>query len=129
MPHRHEAWWAQAHRDYEAAQHSFDAGSYEWCAYQSQQAAEKALKALLRFHGREMRGHVLPGLLETIRSFLAVPSDVWVAAQELDQHYFRSRYPDSLASGHPAEAYDGALGAECLRYAESILEFVEQNIS
>jgi len=129
LPHRHEAWWAQARRDFEAAQHSFDAGSYEWCAYQAQQAAEKALKALLRFHGREMRGHILPGLLETIRSFLAVPPELLVAAQELDQHYFRSRYPDSLPSGFPAEAYDEALAAECLGHAESILDFVEQNIS
>ena len=129
MPHRHEAWLAQARRDFEAANHSFDVGSYEWCAYQAQQAAEKALKSLLRFHGREMRGHVLPALLETIRDSLAVPPELITAAQELDQHYFRSRYPDSLASGYPAEAYNEALAAECLRYAETILEFVEKNIS
>ena len=129
MPHRHEAWLAQGRRDFEAAQHSFDTGSYEWCAYQAQQAAEKALKALLRFHGREVRGHTLLQLLETVRDFLATSHELMTAAQELDQHYFRSRYPDSLTSGYPAEVYDEAIGGECLRYAESILEFVEKNVS
>ncbi len=129
MPHRHEAWLAQAKRDLEAAYHSYSAGDFEWCAYEAQQSAEKALKSLLRFHGREMRGHTLVQLFETLQSFLTVPVELTEAAQELDLHYFRSRYPDSLTSGYPAEVYNDGIGRDCLRYAESILDFVNKNIS
>jgi len=129
MPHRHEAWLAQAQRDLAVAHLSFDADQYEWCAYQAQQAAEKALKALLRFHSYETRGHALLRLREVVQRFLKVSPELIAAAQELDQHYFRARYPDSLSSGYPGQAYDDSLGAECLRNATTIIEFVTQNIS
>ena len=129
MHHRHEAWLAQAKRDLQAGHHSYDADSYEWCAYQAQQSAEKALKALLRFNGREVRGHTTYQLLDTIQTFLPVAPELFVAAQEPDQHYFRSRYPDSLASGYPAEQYDATIAGECIRYAGNILDFVEKNVS
>jgi len=49
MPRRHEDWLAQAKRDLKAARDSLSSGNYEWTAFQAQQAAEKALKALLQW--------------------------------------------------------------------------------
>ncbi len=79
--------------------------------------------------GVEVRGHTTYQLLEAIQAFLPVPSDLYAAAQELDQHYFRSRYPDSLTSGYPAEQYDDAIAGECMKYADVLLDFAKKNIS
>ena len=39
-------WWEQAKKDLSAAKNSVKSGDYEWASFQSNQAAEKALKAL-----------------------------------------------------------------------------------
>lgn len=51
MPPRYQDWLKQAERDFKAAQDSLRAGNYEWAVFQSIQAAEKALKAVLLFCG------------------------------------------------------------------------------
>ena len=37
-------WWSQSEKDLEAANNSLKSGNYEWASFQSNQAAEKALK-------------------------------------------------------------------------------------
>lgn len=44
---RHEDWLKQADSDLCAAEDSASSNHYEWACFQAQQAAEKALKALL----------------------------------------------------------------------------------
>ncbi|MGQ9595911.1 MAG: HEPN domain-containing protein [Thermoproteota archaeon] len=44
-------WLRQAERDLKAAGDSFVSGNYKWACFQAQQAAEKALKAVLFLRG------------------------------------------------------------------------------
>lgn len=44
---RHEDWLKQAYSDLQAAEDSAGSDHHEWACFQAQQAAEKALKALL----------------------------------------------------------------------------------
>lgn len=73
MPHRHADWLAQAQRNLKVARDNLADQNYEWCSFQCHPAAEKALKALLRFHAVETRGH---DLLELIKSAKVLPSVV-----------------------------------------------------
>lgn len=89
----------QGQRDLKAARDSLDAGNYEWTAFQAQQGAGKALKALLRFYNQEERGHTLLHLLSEAQSYVAVPDDLWPKVRELDRHYIQPRYPNGFDSG------------------------------
>jgi HEPN domain-containing protein len=125
MSRRHHDWLMQAQRDLKAAQDSLNAGNYEWTAFQTQQGAEKALKALLRYHNHEARGHTLVHLLDTAQEFVSVPSDLWPKVRELDRHYIQPRYPNGFATGYPAEFYDLEIAERVLAYGVQILEFVQ----
>jgi len=116
---------AQARRDLKAARDSFADGNYECCAFQAQQAAEKAL---LRFHHREIRGHTLVRLLTQMEDIGPIPADLPAMARELDRHYIQPRYPNAFAEGYPGEFYDEETATRCLQYAEAILAFVENRI-
>lgn len=128
MARRYEDWLAQARKDLKSAQDSEAAGNYEWACFQAQQSAEKAVKALLRYHNQETTGHTLVHLLREAKAFATVPEDVPPLARELDRHYIAPRYPNSFASGHPAEYYDAETAARCLDYAHRFLDFIEANL-
>ena len=94
----------------------------------TQQAAEKALKALLRYNNLEVGGHTLVHLLERVREFTRVDEELIGKARELDGHYIRPRYPNSFAEGYPGEFYDKAIAERAIEYAQAILGFVEERI-
>jgi HEPN domain-containing protein len=129
MPRRHKDWLAQAERDLKAAKDSLKAGNYEWCSFQAQQAAEKALKALLLYFNREAREHSVVHLLREARTFVKTPQDLMAAAQELDRHYIQSRYPNDLPEGYPGEYYDERLAKECIAHAQSFLDLARSIIA
>jgi hypothetical protein len=57
VPRRIDDWMRQADKDLKHARTSLAAGDYEWACFASQQAAEKALKALYQSLGGESFGH------------------------------------------------------------------------
>ncbi len=128
MSRRYGDWLFQAQRDIKAARDSLNAGNYEWTAFQAQQGAEKALKALLRCYNHEARGHTLVHLLETAQRLITVPPELWPKARELDRHYIQPRYPNGFSSGYPAEFYDRETAERALTYATEILEFVQDHV-
>jgi len=90
-------WWDQAHRDLGHAEHSVAAADFEWAAFAAQQAAEKALKALIMAHGGDPFGHSVTSLAEAAPAGLeASPAEI-EAANRLDKHYIPSRYPNGFA--------------------------------
>ena len=129
MSRRYEDWLMQARRDLKAARDSLNAGNYEWTAFQAQQGAEKALKALLRYHNNEARGHTLVHLLGSVQDFVVVPSSLWPKVRELDRHYIQPRYPNGFATGYPAEFYDQETARRALAYGTEILEFVQDHLA
>jgi HEPN domain-containing protein len=128
MSRRYQDWLMQARRDLKAARDSLNAGNYEWTAFQAQQGAEKALKALLRYHNHEARGHTLVHLLDTVQDFVAVPADLWPKVRELDRHYIQPRYPNGFATGYPAEFYDQETAERVEGYGTEIVEFVQSHL-
>ncbi len=118
-------WFLQALRDYKAAQDSLRNENYEWSCFQAQQAAEKALKALLYAHGRSAWGHSLVELLNYLKDVEDVREDYYVDARELDRHYIPSRYPNSSESGYPGMYYDEPTACRALEACKRIIDWVK----
>lgn len=68
MPNRQRDWFRQAEADFRHAGHARDHAHHEWACFAAQQAAEKALKAVLVSRGQDAWGHTVTALLEIGRA-------------------------------------------------------------
>ena len=118
-------WFLQALRDLRAAGESLRTESYEWSSFQSQQAAEKAVKALGYALGRISWGHSVTELLEGLRESLPEAESYMSDSRELDRHYIPSRYPNAFESGYPALYYDIETAGRAVECARRIIDWVE----
>jgi HEPN domain-containing protein len=129
---QHEAlrWLKQAEKDLSSARNSLDSGDYEWACFQSQQSAEKALKALLYLHGyRKILTHSIFELVKEVggseREFMRLTRQ----AKVLDGVYISSRYPNGIAGDLvPGEYYEQEDAEECISCAGLILAEVKNYI-
>ena len=117
-------WWLDtADGDLAAAGVLRDAGRFNLSAFHAQQAAEKALKAVLVSRGKTLRSHACVAIVAALKAHgVAVNEDIEAAGRRLDLHYVQSRYPNGLG-GDPTRYYDLAMADECLGYAERICQF------
>ena len=122
-------WFLQALRDLKAARDSRSSGNYEWAAFQAQQAAEKALKALLYAHGESAWGHSVLELLSELKRHYNDVDMLMSGARELDRHYIPSRYPNVYESGYPGEYYDDETASRTIRYSEAIIGWVQKKLN
>ena len=106
----------------------FAAERYSPCAFFCQQAAEKALKAAIYNSSERPWGHSVPSLLDQVCVILRVQPDnaPFMAAEALDEHYIRSRYPDARPSSEADYTREVAEGA--LQDAGSVHAFVLENL-
>ena len=119
-------WFRQALRNLRSAEVLFENELYEEVCFESHQAAEKALKALLNSLGIERRGHSLTFLIrEVLGKGIDVPRDISECSLMLDKHYIPSRYPDVFDEGAPMDYYSRRDGEECLRCAKKVIEWVK----
>ena len=95
MPDRSRDWFQQAKRDLEQAKSSKAEGRHERACFASQQAAEKALKALHLKFRQESWGYVVARQLRELP--VSVPDDLVQKGKVLDSFYIPTRY----ANGHP----------------------------
>lgn len=125
----YQKWLAQALRDLRTAENSLNSGDYYACAFWSQQAVEKALKALLISRGgKVVKGHDLVELGYIIRYELRIDvSRIMDHLRELTMHYTVSRYPDA-ANGLPYEVYTEGKARRVLEMAREVVEWVRQNL-
>ncbi len=125
---RSRDWLDQAKRDLEHARRSIDLGHFEWACFASQQAAEKALKALHLRQGTVAWGHsvfeLLDGLLEGHRP----AADLLDRAKVLDRFYIPSRYANAHPSGPPYRYYTHADAEQAVAIAEEIVAYCERQI-
>ncbi len=118
-----EMWFRQAERDLAKAVNDLATGDWDSAAFWSQQAAEKALKAVLLNAGVAHRGHELLGIAETIRAELGVDvSEIVDDLRELTVHYTISRYPNA-ANAVPYELYDERRARDLVERARKVLEW------
>ena len=64
---RSQDWLAQALRDLEKAKNDIRFEYWEWACFTAQQAAEKAVKALLMARGSDAWGHAITPMLRALR--------------------------------------------------------------
>jgi len=121
-------WLKQAESDLAAASDSAATGHHEWAAFQAQQSAEKAVKALFQFLHGSVRGHGVTEMLRQLPPGIAAPTNLLDAARELDKVYVTARYPNGLASGTPADYFTGKTSQQLISHARTILEFCRSQI-
>ena len=129
MVERSRDWFLQARRDLENARYELKGGYYEWACFLSQQAAEKAVKAVFQRLGAEAFGHSVASLLKKLSERIRVPEELIEVAKELDKAYIPTRYPNAHPEGPPYEAYTRTEAERLISHAERILEFCENILS
>lgn len=125
-----ERWYRQAEHTMASADHDREAGDYAWACFKAHQAAEFAVKALLRALGKVATGHGLLALLDRLHAEgVTSPDTSRDAARRLDLHYIPSRYPDAFPVGAPFEYYGAGEAEKALADARSIIEWVRRVVA
>lgn len=100
-------WLAQAQDDLRFAHRILaDDDFFDKGCFISQQAAEKALKAVHYFDGaRTVLGHSAAELIEALIPSRPEYSRLLPDARRIDQFYIPTRYPNGLPGGVPYQSY------------------------
>jgi HEPN domain-containing protein len=122
-------WMDEAQGDLEHARSDAERGFYNWACFSAQQAAEKAIKAVLQKRNAEAWGHSVADLLAELVPFHSVPEGLTDAALELDKTYIAARYPNAHPSGSPRRRYTRHEAERMVHHAEAILGFCEGVLS
>jgi len=114
-----------------AASNSIVSKNFEWAAFQSQQAAEKAVKALWYKEGRDPWGHSIVRLVQDFPSAEKYPAlrNVLDEAKRLDKLYIPTRYPNGLPDMIPAEVFTLEEAQAAVASARTIIDFIHTCIT
>jgi len=126
--HRYRVWLDQAKHDLDAAKISMKEGFFEWACYQSIQAVEKALKAVVVQSGyRPPRTHKLGILMGMSNSANPLFKNVKLDFRKIESYTFVSRYPFVVPGQNitPHEAVNKKDAETCLGQASNILEKIQ----
>jgi len=121
-------WLRQAEADLKAAKDSLRDGNYEWSCFQSQQSAEKSLKAFLYNLGyTSLTTHSVKILIRESTKKKEGFSKLQEGARILDAYYIPTRYPNGLDGDiAPADYYDKEDAQKCSNFATLILNEVKK---
>lgn len=125
-----ERWLAEAEADVATAAVLLTSGRYNPCAFYSQQAAEKSLRAIICLINAAPRRHtsVLALVDDVERRGWAVDWVLRAAARRLDHHYIAARYPNAFPAGTPTDFYDEDLAATAHTDARAIVAYTRQQV-
>ena len=116
-------WLRQAENDLAFAELGAREGFHAQACFTSQQAAEKALKAVHYLSGaRYVPGHSLVELLDTVEVSTGSFCGLVDSARQLDQYYIPTRYPNALPGGIPAEVYSSAQAEDAVTRARAFVD-------
>ena len=123
-------WWRQGRRDLGSAAIMAEHGRHEVTCFLSQQAAEKALKALLYLQGENpVLGHSILDLSRRCDAYVGGLEPLRPAAKTLDAYYVPSRYPNGLTDDVvPADFFDGTDSERALAASRTILDAVARHL-
>ena len=128
MPERSKDWMRQADADLRHARNSKTVSDYDWAAFASHQASEKAIKALFQKRHLEAWGHTLSILLANLPQDDRPDESLIQCAKELDKHYIPTRYPNGFERGAPVDFYTEREAEQAIANAEAIVEFCRSKI-
>ena len=128
MAERSADWLRQAEFDLRHAQHSRDIGDYDWAAFASHQAAEKAVKALFQKLHLDAWGHTLSLLLANLPEASRPGPQLIDVAKELDKHYILARCPSGFERGAPVDFYTMKEAETAIANAEKVLDFCRHQV-
>ena len=115
-------WLAQAESDLAFAELGLREGFFAQACFVCQQTVEKALKALRYLGGaRVVLGHSVVELLDSLVAEHADLAGLREGAQQLDQYYVPTRYPNGLPGGVPAEMFTRGQAEEAVSVARRFL--------
>ena len=121
MASRHADWLRQADADLRHARHARAGAAHEWACFSAQQAAEKALKAVLLRRGAAARGQTVTGLLGLVAKEEEADEELVECAKTLDKHYLSTRYPSGFDVGAPTDFYTRKDSDDAITCAELIV--------
>ncbi len=111
----------QAQNDILLAKSALENKFFSQVCFFSQQAGEKALKALGYSKSNSLiEGHSLKILLEEF----SINGELLEAGKTLNQYYITTRYPGSVSAGAPFEYFTEKQAKEAVDMANAILERV-----
>ena len=120
-------WLAQARHDRDAARLNRDHGFHEHACFLAQQAAEKALKALLYARGEgPVIGHSTLSLVREAARLEAELAGLEAPCRRLDQLYIPTRDPNGLPDNTPHDFFDRAMADQALGDLDAVLGSVER---
>lgn len=120
-------WMEQAKHTLESARRDAASGDYDWACFKAQQAAEYAVKGLLRALGLVTVGHSILKLASQLEQLsIDTPQEFGKWARDLDRHYIPPRYADAYPAGSPFEFYDQPTAEQALENCRSLLAFIEE---
>ena len=112
-------WFDKAKKDLKAAENSIKTKDYEWSCFQSQQAVEKALKAIyIKKNKKLLKVHDLVLLAKKINA----PRKIILLCSKINPSYIETRYPDLSSFYGEEEAKD------ILVYSHEVLKWTEKNL-
>ena len=120
-------WLRQARYTLNAIDADVGGGFYSWACFKAHQAAEFALKAVLRAVGSEAFGHDLVDLWRRALRFCGDLGGLRDCVALLNKMYIPPRYPDAWAGGAvPYESYTERDAREARECAARMIGLVEE---
>lgn len=125
-----ERWFRQSEHDLDDARYARDGKRWNLACFLTQQAAEKAIKAVIYNHGAEAAwGHSIAELCRDAAETDPDFESLRISASPLDKYYIPTRYPNGLPGGIPAEAFDEDDARRALELATHVIDFVRNRIA
>lgn len=123
---KYMAWLLQAESDIRSVVDLIKSGHYSHACFNSQQAAEKALKAIAFFRGFDL---VKSHSLDRISKDLKVNGTLSTYAMKLDLYYITARYPDALPENAvPSDSFNREIAEEALLMAQAFLSKAKEEV-
>ena len=118
-------WITSAQATLNSAVKDLRGGEYNWACFKSDQAAEKALRALLWGSGNPRYGHSLKKLYDALEGLIGGDDRIKEDCLRLDKYYTSTRYPYVWESGMPEEYFSESEALEAIRRAEEVLSWAK----
>jgi len=120
-------WMNSSKKTLSSALADAERGDFNWACFKCQQAAEFAVKSLLRGLGLPSYGHSISRLLRVVEENLGVVEDEIIeAAKTLDKYYIPTRYPNAWVEGSPEDYYTKFDAELAIKSARKIIGWVEE---